>query len=147
MLSTLLTDDRIRFANRLDWKSAIRQAAAPLVQDGSVEERYVQQIIDIVSEPGGTYMDLGFGITLAHARPEAGVLRTAVALMLLAEPAQLAGSSDHPVRAVVVLAAQDSDSHQDVMAGIAALLIDEERRNNLLAATTHTEVRAVVEQQ
>ena len=145
MLPDLLTDDRIAFAGSLDWEEAVRRAAAPLVADGSVEERYVDQIVDNVREPGGTYMDLGFGVTLAHARPEAGVRRTAVALLLLATPALLADSPEHPVRAVIVLAAEDSSSHQDVMADIASMLIDEQRRDALVTATDHAQVRAVID--
>ena len=145
MLPDLLTDDRIAFAGSLDWEEAVRRAAAPLVADGSVEERYVDQIVDNVREPGGTYMDLGFGVTLAHARPEAGVRQTAVALLLLATPALLADSSEHPVRAVIVLAAENSSSHQDVMADIASMLIDEPRRDALVTATDHAQVRAVVD--
>ncbi|MGC5628759.1 PTS sugar transporter subunit IIA [Georgenia sp. Z1344] len=145
MLSTLLTDDRITFADTLGWEEAIRRAAAPLVADGSVDTGYVDQIVTNVNEPGGTYMDLGFGITLAHARPEAGVNRTSVALLLLARPTELADSPDHPVRAVVVLGATDSSSHQDTLADIAAMLTDEERRGALLSSTTHAQVRAVVD--
>ncbi len=69
MLEHHLTEDRVLFAAPRDWRAAVREAARPLVADGSVEPRYVEKILETIAAPGGTYMDLGFGITLAHAVP------------------------------------------------------------------------------
>eukprot|EP00130_Batrachochytrium_dendrobatidis_P008651 XP_006683526.1 hypothetical protein BATDEDRAFT_93283 [Batrachochytrium dendrobatidis JAM81] len=73
MLSELLTEDMIHFTSEsLDWHHAISMAAKPLVNAESVEERYVDAMIKNVEEIG-TYIHVGKGIAIPHARPEEGV--------------------------------------------------------------------------
>lgn len=144
MLESILSDKRIRFSAATSWEEAVQEAAKPLVTDGSVESRYVDAIIANVLKPGGTYMDLGFGFMLAHARPEAGVIRTAVGLLVLEEGVLLAEDPKHEIKVVILLAASDASSHQSTMASIATILTDEERRNKLLAATTTQDVREAI---
>lgn len=140
MLEHHLTEDRVLFAAPRDWRAAVREAARPLVADGSVEPRYVEKILETIAAPGGTYMDLGFGITLAHARPEEGVERTALSLLIPERPLDLADDPEHPVRAMFVLAATGTDDHQQTMAELARLLMDPEARSALLAARAHDDV-------
>lgn len=144
MLTSLLTNERITIGTAVGWVDAVRVAAQPLVEDGSVELSYIEKIIENIAAPSGTYMDLGFGFTLAHARPEAGVNRTAVSLMVLEEPVLLADSPDHPVRVVVVLAAHAANDHQSTMAAIAKLLIDPDAREGLASARSSSDVQRVL---
>ncbi|MFC0673880.1 PTS sugar transporter subunit IIA [Brachybacterium hainanense] len=144
MLDDVLTDDRIQFAQRTTWREAVTLAAAPLLADGSVRAEYVEQILENIAAPGGTYMDLGFGIALAHARPEAGVDATALALLVLEEPVALADDPAHQDSLVFVLAATDGEAHRGLMAQLATLLIDAEARTRLTRARSHAEVRAAI---
>lgn len=94
-LSTLLTSDRIEFCDEpLEWEAAVRRVARPLLTSGDITTGYVDAMVTSVAE-GGTYIDLGFGVALAHARPESGALRTALSLLRLKEPAPLLGLPEH----------------------------------------------------
>lgn len=143
MLSKMLTPDRVQFHDADGWEDAVRRAFVPLTDDGSVEQRYVDTVVSTIKAPKGTYMDLGKGVTLAHSRPENGVHRTAVALLLLEDELDLADDPAHPVRLVIALSSQDTTTHQQTMATIAKLLVDADKRRSLLEATTYEDVLAV----
>lgn len=73
VLEQYVVADGIRYQNQVSgWRQAIDEVAQPLLDAGSVKPEYVQAIKDNVVQPGGTYMDVGSGVALAHARPEAG---------------------------------------------------------------------------
>lgn len=73
-----LAASRIQFTDdELDWKSAIRLAGKPLVDEGAVTDAYIEDAIRIAEEKG-PYFDLGRGIAMPHARPEAGVNQMAL---------------------------------------------------------------------
>lgn len=136
----VVTAERVSVGPADDWEDAVRLAAAPLVADGSVESGYIDTIVANVQAPGGTYMDLGFGFTLAHARPEDGVRDTAVAVRVLPSPVPLNDDPDHPMQVVVVLAARDTHSHQATMRQIAKVLTDPDGRETVRAATSPDQV-------
>ncbi|WP_129658946.1 PTS sugar transporter subunit IIA [Rothia uropygialis] len=135
MLKEELTLDRVLVDDVVSWQDAIRRAGQPLLEAGAIRESYIDQIIANVQEPGGTYMDLGFGITLAHARPEAGALKTAFSVLTLREPVNLNDDEAHPVRTVVFLVAADDSAHQEALRDLATILRDEDRRDGLTHAS------------
>jgi mannitol/fructose-specific phosphotransferase system IIA component (Ntr-type) len=145
MLSDHLTEETVVFAEAADWREAVETAAAPLVERGSVRPEYVQKILENIEAPGGTYMDLGFGVTLAHARPEAGVDATGLSLLVLDRPVDLADDPAHPAKLVFVLAATDTTAHQSTMAELAKLLVDKDARDALTAATGYGDVLRAIE--
>ena len=65
-----------------NWEEAIRIAAESLLQDQSITENYVQKMISNVREMG-PYIVISNDIAIPHARPEDGVLKTAVAILKL----------------------------------------------------------------
>lgn len=123
-----------------NWSEAIDLVGAVLVREGNATAGYVQAIKDSILAPGGTYIDLGFGIALAHARPEQGVLTTGIAVLRLVEPVLLADDPAHPISVFIGLAAQDSATHLGVMKQLARVLTDESARTALLGATTPEEI-------
>lgn len=145
MLSDLLTPDTIAFADDVtDWRVAVALAAKPLVENGAITPDYVQAITDTIAGPGGTYMDLGFGVTLAHSRPENGVARTGLSFLRVRPAVLLADDPDHPVDLFLCLAATDPSGHIQAMQELATLLTDEDRRTGLLAATSPADVTSVI---
>lgn len=144
MLSEILTPHRIQFGAADDWEDAVRRSFTPLVNDGAVEGRYVDAVVTAIEAPRGTYMDLGFGITLAHSRPEDGVVETSVAFLLLEDPVDLAGDTKHPMHLVIALAAADQSTHRTTMATIAKILVDEDSRSQLLVASSSEQVLDIV---
>ncbi|MGW8431257.1 PTS sugar transporter subunit IIA [Curtobacterium citreum] len=147
MLTELLTEDRILFADHVPtWQEAIDRVTRPLVRDGAITDEYVAAIKTAVESPGGTYIDLGFGIALAHARPEQGVLSPAVSYLRVRPSVELGDDPAHPIDVFLCLAATDSSEHMQTMQQLAELLSDEGLRSQLLTATTTADVTSVINQ-
>lgn len=115
-----------------DWRDAIRIAVRPLEEHGYVEPRYKEEVISNV-ETMGPYIVIADNIALPHARPEQGVLKTQIGVTLFRQNIIFDGK-DMPARLFITLAAEDSDSHLDVLMEISELLSDEETVQKILQA-------------
>lgn len=67
-----------------DWKEAITLAAKPLVEDGSVENSYIDAMIANVNK-FGTYIVIAPKVAMPHSRPEDGVNKNCVSLLKVNE--------------------------------------------------------------
>ncbi|MFI6703818.1 PTS sugar transporter subunit IIA [Streptomyces sp. NPDC050509] len=145
MLSELLTEEKIRFSSEvLDWRQAVTQVAEPLLTAGDITPGYVDAMIDSIAA-GGTYIDLGYGIALAHARPEAGAVRTAISMLRLTErPAPLLDLPEHAVDLYFCFAAADTAAHSRAMASLARILSDTETREALRDARSAADVTKLI---
>lgn len=147
MLNDHLTTDTILFAEDVaGWREAIALVAQPLLDSGSITPRYVEAMTDSIAAPGGTYIDLGFGIALAHSRPENGVQANGLSSLRVRPAVLLNDEPEHPIDQFFCLAATDAGEHMATMVELAGLLSDEQLRTQLLAATTSAEVLAVITQ-
>ncbi|WP_169332015.1 PTS sugar transporter subunit IIA [Corynebacterium caspium] len=127
-----------------NWETAIDLLGEILIAKGNASAEYIAAIKNSIKAPGGTYIDLGFGIALAHARPEAGVKSTGIAVLRLVEPVLLADDPAHPITVFIALAAQDSSTHLAVMQNLAQVLSDVPSRTQLLNATSAAEIMAAL---
>ncbi|MFT4044410.1 MAG: PTS sugar transporter subunit IIA [Gordonia sp. (in: high G+C Gram-positive bacteria)] len=144
MLTDHLNEDTLIFENDVDgWRTAIEVVAAPLLSAGSISRHYVDAILESISA-GGTYIDLGYGIALAHARPESGVLRTDLSALWVRPQVLLNDEPAHPISLFFCLAAADNSGHLATLAALGQLLSDDAARDSLLAATTPAEALAVL---
>ncbi|MBH0109599.1 PTS sugar transporter subunit IIA [Salinibacterium sp. NG22] len=144
MLTDYLTPSTINFAENVEgWRAAIALVAQPLLESGSITTEYVDSMTDSIAG-GGTYIDLGFGIALAHSRPEDGVVRTGLSSLRVTPPVLLNDEAAHPIDQFFCLAAIDAKGHIETMQELAGLLSDDELRSELLAAQTSAEVTAVL---
>ncbi|WP_423921562.1 PTS sugar transporter subunit IIA [Frigoribacterium sp. 2-23] len=144
MLNDYLTPDTIRFADSVDgWRDAIDRVTRPLLDAGDITPEYVTAITDSIAA-GGTYIDLGFGIALAHSRPENGVVRTSLSSLRVAMPVLLNDEAEHPIDLFFCLAATDPQGHLNTMMELATLLSDETLRTELLASTSAADTLAVI---
>ncbi len=105
-----------------DWEDAVRIAVTPLVKGGYVEERYIDGIIANAHELG-PYFVLVPNLALLHARPEQGVIKKQLALTIL-RTGTVFKEGQAPTSVLLTLAAEDSNSHIQVMRELAALLSD-----------------------
>ncbi|MEV4970687.1 PTS sugar transporter subunit IIA [Streptomyces scopuliridis] len=144
MLSELLTEEKIRFSSdSLTWRQAVTQVADPLLVAGDITSGYVDAMIDSIAA-GGTYIDLGYGIALAHARPESGAVRTAISMLRLAEPAPLLDQPEHSVDLYFCFAAVDAAAHTGAMSSLARILSDTETREALREARSAADVTTLI---
>nr|WP_217626135.1 PTS sugar transporter subunit IIA [Bifidobacterium santillanense] len=116
------------YADRVsDWREAVDEVTRPLLDADAITGGYIDAIKTSISSPGGTYIDLGGGVALAHARPETGVNRTSLSVLHVDEPFDLADDAAHPISTMFCLAAEDSNAHIDLMQALAGLLTDTDR--------------------
>ena len=81
MLKEILSQDRIRFLDKCEnWETAIMEAALPLLEQGTIEDEYIQAMIDSV-KINGPYIVLDDYFALAHARPSQGVHELSMSLL------------------------------------------------------------------
>lgn len=145
MLKSLLTPDTIQVVQKIsDWRAAISLACQPLIDNGSVRPSYVEAIFR-AHESMGPYYVLGPGIALPHARPEDGVNRLSLALLVVREGVSFQAKEHDPIYLLVVLAAEDSRSHIEAIAKLAALFDNSEEMSTLKTASSKKEVLQVIE--
>lgn len=145
MLTTHLNAETLMFVDEtIGWRDAIEQVAAPLLASGAITRDYADAMLESIAA-GGTYIDLGYGIALAHARPERGVVRTALSALWVRPEVLLNDETEHPISLFVCLAAADDTSHLAALSSLGSLLSDDDARNSLLAARNPAEALAVLQ--
>ncbi len=113
-----------------DWEEAVRQAGAILLDNGSIEESYIQRCVDTVKTEG-PYMVLTKGIALAHTRPGADVKEEALCLASLATPVEFGHKDNDPVKLVFLLAALSDSSHINALMELAQKLSEPDMKELL----------------
>ncbi len=135
-----LPPTRVQFTNEpLGWREAVRLAGRPMVDEGLVDEAYVDAAIAIAEEKGPFY-DLGKGIAMPHARPELGSHGIGLSYLRCTTPVNLLDREDHPIEVFLMLAATDKNTHIDMLRRLATVLIDDALVARLKNATTPDEV-------
>ncbi|MEH7415703.1 BglG family transcription antiterminator [Neobacillus drentensis] len=130
VLEELLTSQTIQFHPSVsDWKEGIRVASQPLVELGTIEERYVDAMIQSIEE-NGPYVVITPGVAIPHSRPEQGVRSLSMSLLKLDEAVDFAPNK--PVRLIIVLAAADSESHLRALVQLTELLSEPSNIDNIL---------------
>lgn len=93
----------------LDWRQAIRESVVPLVEDGSVDGSYADELIASV-ERFGPYIVLVPGLAMPHAREGArGAHVTTMSFMRVREPVRF--DDEHEARVFFTLSDVDAESH------------------------------------
>lgn len=131
MITELITNETFQISEKkMGWKEAIKQLAKPLIDSNAVEEKYVDAMISKVEEYG-PFINLGKGIAIPHARPEDGVNRTAMGLMVLKYPIYLLDQPDQAVTVLFMIAAADSESHLSALQELTIFLRDDKNVEKL----------------
>lgn len=146
-MSDLIKKELIRIEDRAnDWKDAIRIAAKSLLDNGYINEQYVEDMIKSV-EDAGPYIVLAPNIAVPHARPNGNVAKMAISLTKLNEPVNFRNEEedeDNWVRILFCLAAVDSSSHIVALQQLAVLLDSDEITDELINAKTEDEMLDII---
>ncbi|MBE6483021.1 MAG: PTS sugar transporter subunit IIA [Actinomyces ruminicola] len=146
-LTDLITNDHVIIHKHVaTWQQAIAAVAQPLLADGSITAAYVDSMIDAVDR-FGPYIALSPHLVLAHARPEAGVVRQAMSVMTLADPVNFNHPENDPVDIVFCLAAVDDDSHLKALREFVAIAGDRPKQERLVAAKTVDEFQQILREE
>ena len=125
-LVDVFNEESIRLDELADtWQDAVRLVGSLLIEQESIEERYITAMIDAVKTLG-PYMVIAPGIAIAHARPEDGAKKIGISLVRLKPPVEFGSKNNDPVDLVFGLSALDHDSHIDVLRDLAGILQNKE---------------------
>lgn len=133
MLKEQLTGNTMFIDSVKSWQEAIRIGAKPLVEQGIVEESYVQAMIQNVLD-NGNYIILLPQVAMPHARPEHGSNGVGMTFLHLKEPIMFPG--DELVKVFFTLSSDSPDGHLDLIASLGELLSDEELYQKLFEVET-----------
>ena len=95
--------------------------AEPLLRQGSIEARYVDQIQGNLIEHG-PYMVIAPGIALLHARPEDGVREVCMSLITLSPGISFGHPQNDPVDIAITFGTTDNESHVYALSQLMELL-------------------------
>ncbi|HBF6468415.1 TPA: transcription antiterminator [Clostridioides difficile] len=123
MLKELINAERVNIIKSVrDWKEAIKIASKPLLEDNSIEELYIENMIKSV-EKYGPYIVLADRFALPHASSKEGVNKLAMSLLIVEDEVDLLGK---PVNIFMVLAAVDNTTHIRALSSLSEMMYEEE---------------------
>lgn len=144
MLNRLITKNRIQVVDSLpSWMDAVEQVCKPLVDDGAISLDYQSAIVDSTNELGPYYV-LAPGIAMPHARPENGVNKNALALLVVREGVEFNSEENDPVKLLLLLAAKDSDQHIELITSISEFFCNEQDVSDVINAINIDEIIKII---
>jgi mannitol/fructose-specific phosphotransferase system IIA component (Ntr-type)/galactitol-specific phosphotransferase system IIB component len=144
MLNDLLTWNNIKInAECSEWMGAIKLGTQLLIENGCVEEKYYDAIINNFKE-FGPYMVVAPGIVLSHARPENGVNKLSMSLITLKNPVEFGNKSNDPVKLIITLAASDNETHLKALSQLMELFMNNEDMSSIFKASNKEEVVEII---
>ncbi len=124
-LKELVELNRMCFHEKIEnWKDAIQASCQPLVEEGAIEQTYIDAMIASI-EKYGPYIILAPDIAMPHSQEGAeGVNKTAISFMKVEEPVSFEeGNPEKDARLFFVLASQNNEQHMDNMQKLAEMLL------------------------
>ncbi|WP_195953993.1 PTS sugar transporter subunit IIA [Clostridium saudiense] len=122
-----------------DYTEAIRISCDTLEQEGIIEERYYDSIINKIDKYG-PYFCIADGVCMPHARPEDGAIKEGLCVLKLNKPVDFLGKS---ITVFFTLSARDNESHVDMLRKIAEVCMNKEKFNKLIKINNERELMEV----
>lgn len=139
MLNELITKDKIHILDQVSsWENGITEAAKPLLEQGYINQIYVQQMITEVKSHG-PYIVITPHVAIAHARPKYGVQKLGMSFLKLNHGVEF-GHGKGKVELVIVLAATDNTSHLKALAELTEIIGDPKEISKLIKAKDVNEI-------
>lgn len=145
LLKEYLAEAMVQFIETTEnWEEAIRLAAEPLVQNHSVELEYVETMIANVKK-FGPYIVLLPKFAMPHARPENGVNKLGLSLLVVEQDVPFPGGKSANV--FLVLAAPDQDSHLNLLSELSSVLSSQEKVDALASAKNYQKIISILQEE
>ncbi|MGL5595017.1 MAG: BglG family transcription antiterminator [Cetobacterium sp.] len=93
-----------------DWEEAVRKAGSLLLNNGCVDESYVEDMIQCIKNYG-SYMVMGKNIAFPHAKTDSNVNKTAFAIVTLKNSVLF--PENIPVKTIIAFSSKDNKEHLD----------------------------------
>ena len=138
--------DKVRVVEKVEtWKDAIRLAAEPLLEAKSINETYIEAMIENVKK-FGTYMVIAPKIAMPHSRPEDGVNENCIALLKVNESFMFGYEDDeeNKVNLLFVIGAVDNNSHINTLTELMDIVDDEDKVEEIIKADTVEKIMELI---
>lgn len=143
-LLSLLDKSRIRiFPDECFWQNSIRIVGQCLLNNRSIEKRYIETIITQL-QYYGPYMFLTEDVILAHAKPEDGVNCLDFSIAVFKKPVVF--SEYRRAKLVLMLAAEDQEKHLHILQDVLTLISEPETVDRLTNCDTEDELLTLIRQ-
>ena len=142
-MSEILTPETIELGASLgSQKEAIQRAGALLVENGNVDERYVDSMFER-EKSVSTYM--GNAVAIPHGTNESKqwVTRSGLSIITVPEGVEY---GDGEVAKLVIGIAGKGDDHLEILSKIAIVVSEEENVEKIVNARTKEELMAIFEE-
>jgi len=140
MIKDLFSKNTIATNLNVDtWQDAVKAAGNLMLEEGLIEEKYIDSMINKVQELG-PYIVIAPGIAMPHSRPEDGVNKTGMSLITLEKGINFGHEKNDPVNLVIALAAKDNKSHISSLAELMDVLGNQELLNKILSSDSSEEI-------
>lgn len=137
-LLSILDESRICiFPDRCSWQNSIRIAGRCLLDNRSIEPKYLDTMIAQL-QYYGPYMFLTENVLLAHAKPEDGVNCLDVSMAFFRESVWFSDSKKAKI--IWVLAAEDQEKHLKILQDILTLTGDSKFLSDIENAKSSTDI-------
>lgn len=131
----LFDSNTIQVMDHIDSLSeGIELGAKLLLDNGCTESSYSAALLRNFEEYGSKFMVSPF-IILPHARPEQGVLKSGISIILLQQSFYYRECYE-PIRLIVILAAQDSKTHLRFLKTLSEIFMNEQKLKRILSSHT-----------
>lgn len=146
MLKELIDKGRISFHEGFDnWEDAIKASCKPLIDDGAIEDSYVDAIVSNIKKYG-PYIVIAPNICIPHAQEGVvGVNETAMCFMRTKNPVHFSEDAEQDARLFFVLASTDNEVHLQNLSNMVGLIEDDTIVDKLLEAECKEDLEAIVE--
>ena len=118
-----------------NWEDAIRKSAKCLLVKGTIEQSYIEGMINAIKE-NGPYIVIAPHVALAHTRPEHGANALGISFSLLKDPVPFGADTNDPVKLIITFSSVDNESHLELLSELVDILMDDERVEQLFLAKT-----------
>lgn len=137
-IRSLISNDNIQLnIEAKDWEEGVRLSAKPLINEESIEEGYIEAIIDNIRKLG-SYIVVDDMIAMPHAKPGNCVNNFGISITTFKEPIKIGNYSD--IKIFITIASVDNDSHIDFITHVMKLIDKEEFINLLINSSSSSEV-------
>lgn len=145
-LHHLLPESHIQLgAECADWREAVLRSAEKLLEEGYIEERYIDAMIHNIEE-NGPYVVLARGFAVPHEGLEQGSVKVGMNLIRLKTPVCFGDEENDPVEFVCCLSAVDHKTHLKAFFNLVNMLQNGEFIMRLRKCQTALEAAHIIEE-
>lgn len=131
MSDFILSLENIRIVKQVnDWRRAIQLAAEPLLKQELVDQTYADAVIRNMKKYGSSFIVSPY-VILPHARPEQGVKKNSISILLTQKPFYYETQTT-PIKLLILLAPEDSRSHLRMLQLVSNVVGDHHRLQKVM---------------